>query len=76
MPKALNKWESYQYGECPRPNLAEKCERSGEIKGFELTLAEAEKGLHRLAVPVCINCQDQEEFKETKRFYSNEFIIK
>ena len=70
------KWQSYEYGECQKPNLAEKCMRPAEIKGFELTLVATKNGLHRLAVPVCIDCKENEGFKETKRFYSNKFIIK
>lgn len=70
-------WKSYPYDSCPKPNLATSCINSGEKKFFQIeNLAYAQEGKHRLAVPICFNCKSGEVFKERKRFYSNEFLIK
>jgi len=34
-----------------------------------------DKGPHRLAIPVCVECNINETFREAERFYSNEFMI-
>ncbi|MBZ9571895.1 hypothetical protein KJA15_00950 [Patescibacteria group bacterium] len=70
------KWESYKYAECYDLDSNGKCISPGQIKAFELTLPQVPGGLHRLAIPVCIGCKGEDTFKESKRFYSNEFIIK
>lgn len=70
--------ESYRYGRCPEPDLAETCIEPGQVKAFELILdkIKIEKGIHRIAVPACIGCAIQESFRRDKFFYSNEFTIK
>jgi hypothetical protein len=74
--KKNEKWESYKYAECQKFDGNGHCITAGDLKAFELTLPEGIKGIHRLAVPVCIGCKSQDPFKETTRFYSNEFTIK
>lgn len=69
-------WESYKYAECQKLNGNGSCIEARKEKAFELTLPEAPEGLHRLAIPVCIGCQNEDTFKEDARFYSNEFTIK
>jgi len=71
-------WEGYLYGECKEPDLIKTCLAPEEKTNFELVidLPEPECGPHRVALPVCLNCQTGEEFKENQRFYSNEFLIK
>ena len=69
-------WESYKYAECQKFNGNGSCIEARKEKAFELTLPEAPEGLHRLAIPVCIGCQNEDTFKEDARFYSNEFTIK
>lgn len=70
--------ESYRYGKCPFADIAEICIKPGEIKAFELLLDKmvVEKGRHRIAIPACLGCTLQENFRKDKFFYSNEFIIK
>jgi hypothetical protein len=70
------KWESYKYVECRRFDGNGHCIDAQDEKFFELTLPKVKKGIHRLSVPVCGGCASTEEFKEEKRFYSNEFLIK
>jgi hypothetical protein len=70
------KWESYKYVECQKLNGNGHCMKAGELKAFELTLPQISDGSHRLAIPVCIDCQSEGNFKEDMRFYSNEFTIK
>lgn len=71
------KWKPYPYGECGTKNLVEKCLESGGTKIFELNLLLFyNTGSHRIAVPVCFDCKPGEDFKESKRFYSNKFTIK
>lgn len=71
-------FKSYKYGSCPKDDIVENCIEPGQAKVFELLLdkIKIEKGTHRIAVPACIGCIFQEEFRKDKFFYSNEFIIK
>lgn len=74
--KKNGEWKSYIYGDCQETNLNETCINPGQEKTFEINLSLVEKGLHRIAVPVCTGCKIGENFREDKRFYSNEFMIK
>ena len=74
--KKNEKWESYQYVDCYDFDSNGKCISPGQTKAFELTLPGVPDGLHRLALPVCIDCKSEDSFREDKRFYSNEFTIK
>jgi hypothetical protein len=70
-------WKSYPYGKCQKTDLVINCIKPGEKKAFQIDdLSYAKEGLHRLSIPVCINCKLVDPFKEEKRFYSNEFRIK
>lgn len=69
-------WESYNYVDCPKKDLNEKCIKPGKVKAFELVLIDGKRGLHRIRIPACVSCKEGEEFKENKRFYSNQFLIK
>jgi hypothetical protein len=69
-------WKSYKYAECQKFDGNGHCIKAGDLKAFELTLPERIKGIHRLAIPICIGCKSEDTFKETTRFYSNEFTIK
>lgn len=70
------KWESYNYAECQDINENWHYIEPQKEKAFEITLPEVSVGLHRLAIPICIGCKEIESFREDKRFYSNEFLIK
>jgi len=71
------KWEFYPYGECQRTDLIERCIEPADSKTFEINLSSwVKEGLHRIRLPICINCKIGDEFKESKRFYSNGFTIK
>jgi hypothetical protein len=74
--KNNGQWKSYPYAECEELDLVEKCIESDQAKGFELVVSLIETGLHRIAVPSCVDCQIGEKFEENRRFYSNEFTIK
>ncbi len=71
-------WQSYKYEKCQKPDLAGFCIKPGGIKAFELDLLKDIEVLkqHRLAIPICFDCQEGEGFKESKRLYSNQFLIK
>lgn len=69
-------WQSYSYQLCPYPDLAKECIEPLQLKAFEASLPNIKNGSHRIAVPVCQNCEPGEQFRETTRFYSNEFEIK
>ncbi len=73
--KKNGQWESYPYGVCEKPDINKTCIEPGQIKIFEINLSFVEERLHRLALPVCVGCEQGEEFEEIKRFYSNEFTI-
>jgi hypothetical protein len=70
--------KSYTYGNCPHEDTVENCIALGQVKAFELILDQTgvDKGLHRVAVPACIGCALQSNFRQDKFFYSNEFVIK
>jgi len=74
--KKNENWESYKYGDCQKDNENWYYIEPQKEKAFEITLPDAADGLHRLSIPVCIGCEDKESFREDKRFYSNEFLIK
>lgn len=68
-------WESYNYDECKEPDLIKRCIKPKEAVGLELLIEQPLLGLHRVAIPVCLNCQVGNNFKEDKKLYSNEFLI-
>jgi len=70
-------WKSCNYVGCDRANIHDGCIENNKIKAFELKLpAEVAGGsLHRIAVPVCIDCKVDDSFKESLRYHSNEFSI-
>ncbi len=74
--KKNNGWESYNYSGCLTANLVEKCVAPKDLKAFQLTVPTIKKGTHRLAIPVCVNCDPKETFKGNNWVYSNEFTIK
>lgn len=74
--KKNNGVDGYDYSGCLTANLVEKCIEPAEIKGFKIILPDEIKGINRLAIPVCVGCALQEQFREDQRFYSNDFIIK
>jgi len=69
-------WESYKYQDCGSEDLAENCIDPGQTKTFEMALPELEMKNHRLAIPLCLNCVPNQEFKAENWFYSNKFVIK
>lgn len=69
-------WVSYQYQDCSSPNVIGFAIEKREEKVFEIKLPVVPSGVHRLSIPICINCAPEEYFREDKRFYSNEFNIK
>jgi hypothetical protein len=70
-------WKSYLYDNCPKLNLTNNCIKVGGKKFFQIEdLSYTQEGIHRLAIPLCVGCNLVENFKESKRVYSNEFLIK
>jgi hypothetical protein len=75
--KNEEKWESYFYSKCKDSDLVKDCLAPGQVKAFELILPSLlNEEIHRLVLPACIGCVVQGAFREDKRFYSNEFIVK
>ncbi len=68
-------WEDYKYVECQEFNGNDYCIKADGLKAFELALPQEIKGIHRLAIPVCIGCKNEDSFREDKIFYSNEFLV-
>ena len=78
--KEEEEWKSYNYMDCSDSNLVESCVNPRKVKAFEITISseDLEKinpGFHRIAIPACVGCNVDEEFREDQRFYSNEFVI-
>jgi hypothetical protein len=73
--KEGGRWTLYKYAPLQNKDLIVKCMTAGEIKAFETVLFGG-KGIHRIAIPFCANCQVGKEFQANKTYHSNEFIIK
>jgi|SRR3989344_3247033 len=69
-------WKSYGYSQCPKKDAVGFLVPPGQTKAFEILLNFVDPGPHRLAIPACLNCALTDSFRESERFYSNEFIIK
>lgn len=69
-------WESYSYSKCSKSDINDICLVGHQAKFFEIGLSFITEGIHRLAVPVCLNCKDRDSFREDNKFYSNEFKVK
>jgi len=74
--KKNNSWKPYSYVDCPKKDIIEKCVKPKESKTFETTLPQVKAGLHRLTISACVGCNIGAEFKENKKFFSNEFLVK
>lgn len=72
-------WEVYPYVECKKKDIITTCINSGKEKIFETVgspLQWISSGLHRLLIPACVGCKVGDEFRENRKFYSNEFQVK
>ena len=69
-------WDIYSYSKCSDSDINDICLSANQSKFFEINLSFIAAGLHRLAIPVCLNCKDKDSFKEDSKFYSNEFSVK
>ena len=74
--KKNSNFEPYSYRTCQAPNLNQVCVEPNQSKFFEIALPPVEAGLHRLAIPACVGCKIKNNFREDKKFYSNEFVVK
>lgn len=74
--KKNSNFEPYSYPICQAPNLNQVCVEPNQSKFFETALPPLEAGFHRLAIPACVGCKIKDNFREDKKFYSNEFVIK
>jgi len=69
-------WKRYEYVECQKFNGNGYFINRKKEKAFETILPEVSEGIHRMVIPICIGCKDNDIFKEDKLFYSNEFEVK
>jgi len=67
-------WISYSYSACDDQDLPSNCMAAGAKKIFRLALDEAENGLNRLKIPVCVDCGNQ-PFQADFTYYSNNFRV-
>lgn len=74
--KKNGEWSSYNYENCLDSNLNGSCVGSRQIKAFELVIPSIDTGFHRLGISACIGCGADEVFKQSQKFYSNDFLIK
>ena len=68
-------WVGYEYEDCQKPNTSESFIESGQEKTFEIKMDGVPPGVHRIALPFCVNCYEGEVFDEDERSYSNEFNL-
>jgi hypothetical protein len=68
-------WEQYAYENCPNSEIAADCVAAGAKKIFRLSLADAEGGMNRLKLPLCVDCVSGQNFSANTTFYSNDFQI-
>lgn len=73
--KVGEEWEEYKYFGIEDEDIITKCMNPEDIKAFEL-ISPIRKGFHKVAIPVCLNCELGQKFKESQRFYSDLFVIK
>jgi len=69
-------WRGYKYKSCPFPDRIGKCLSPGEMRAFATSLPDVVPGIYRISVPVCQDCSFGQEFRETSKFYSNNFEIR
>lgn len=69
-------WKIYSYSQCDKSNINDICLTAHQAKFFEIDLSFLTAGIHRLVVPVCLDCKNKDGFREDNKFYSNEFLIK
>jgi hypothetical protein len=74
--KKNDEWKSYSYPKANREDIIEICIIPDGEKAFEINLPDRISGIHRLAIPSCVSCQEGEIFKENKTFYSNQFEVR
>lgn len=67
-------WKEYSYSECAH-DFVTTCAEPGVEKRFRLSLDEAEAGINRLKIPVCVECQGQ-VFSAEFTYHSNNFEVK
>lgn len=76
--KQESTWRSYEYGNCPKENIAEACIIPYGKKAFEVDLKN--QGIlaanYRFIVSACLSCNAGEKFKTDNVFFSNEFKVK
>ena len=70
-----DKWQKYSYGACDEGQIAVSCMKAGELKKFQLTLAEAVSGVHRLNIQICSGCAAGQKFKADSTVISNTFTV-
>lgn len=73
--RKVNAWQKYSYPSCDKPDVAEWCIESGKTKAFEIALDSVREGIHRLAIPACLNCNLGGVFQQDLKLYSNNFDI-
>lgn len=73
-------WKNYfDVSYCNEPNINKFCIEPLKLKAYEIdlnTVPDLKAGVHRIGLPVCVGCKANDPFREDKRFYSNEFLIK
>jgi hypothetical protein len=69
-------WDQYLYESCSQKDIAADCISADGVKKFRLSLAEADAGMNRLKLQVCVNCAPGREFKANSALYSNVFEVK
>jgi len=76
--KEDRKFTAYEYGACYDLDKAKDCILPGRAKAFELFLEDISlgEGIYRIAIPACIGCSIEENFRKDDWLYSNEFIMK
>jgi hypothetical protein len=74
--KKNGEWSLYDYSECQKSDVNVFCLPGHQSKFFEIDLPAIASGIHRLGLPVCLNCKSQDNFREDEMLHSNEFSIK
>ncbi len=69
-------YKGFDYNECSREDIAEKCIDPAEVKAFAIDLPSEVRGEYLLAIPACVGCNIRQIFREDQKIYSNEFVIK
>ena len=69
-------WQNYTNAECLSSDVVSTCVPDKGFKEFRLSLDSVETGAHRMMIPICLDCQIGQGFRQDEILYSNIFQVR